>query len=59
MTLATMYPFLFLYFFVFSVNAQVEHVISHVILSLTDDLGSTSVDDFILKVHGYSEYFLK
>ena len=46
--------------FVFpTVNSSVQHVISHVLLSLTEDLGSVSTDDYILKVYGLTEYLSK
>ena len=41
------------------VNTVVGHVISHVLLSLADDLGSSSIDNYLLKVYGLSEYLTK
>ena len=44
---------------VITVNSQVEHVISHVLLSEADPQNSVSADDYILKVYGLEEYLDK
>ncbi|CAH1786121.1 unnamed protein product [Owenia fusiformis] len=44
--------------FTCDVHSAVEHVISNVLYTLCDDLGQLTTDDFILKVHGRSEYLL-
>lgn len=41
------------------VNTVVEHIITHVVVMLNDNLGGASADDFLLKVHGLSEYLIK
>ena len=42
------------------VQAQVQHIISHVLFTISEEnMGSVSTDDYILKVHGLSEYMVK
>lgn len=38
---------------------MVEHIITHVLVMLNDDLGGSSADDYLLKVFGFSEYLIK
>lgn len=42
----------------FSVKTSVEHVISHVVCSLCDDMRDVNFDNYVLKVHGLAEYLL-
>ena len=41
------------------VNALISEVIREVLVRLTDDLSSTSVDLYLLKVYSLSEYLIK
>ncbi|GFY57943.1 phosphatidylinositol 4-phosphate 3-kinase C2 domain-containing subunit alpha [Trichonephila inaurata madagascariensis] len=43
--------------FTCDVNTSVEHIISHTVCSIFDNASSLSMDNFVLKVHGLSEYF--
>jgi len=38
---------------------MIEHIITHVLVMLKDDLGGSSADDYLLKVFGFSEYLIK
>lgn len=43
--------------FTCDVNTSVEHIISHSVCSIFDETTSICMDNFVLKVHGLSEYF--
>lgn len=43
--------------FTCDVNTSVEHIISHSVCTIFDDTSSICMDNFVLKVHGLSEYF--
>ena len=45
--------------FVYTVEVTVQHAIAEVLLSITDDLHSTSAEDYMLKVFGRAEYLLR
>lgn len=45
--------------FTCDVSTTVEHIISHSVCSIFDDTSSICMDNFVLKVHGLSEYFSK
>lgn len=43
--------------FTCDVNTSVEHIISHTVCSIFDNATTLCMDNFVLKVHGLSEYF--
>ncbi|XP_023217148.1 phosphatidylinositol 4-phosphate 3-kinase C2 domain-containing subunit alpha-like [Centruroides sculpturatus] len=43
--------------FTCDVNTSVEHIISHAICTIFDNISNMNMDDFVLKIYGLSEYF--
>ena len=43
----------------FSVTDTIEDAIRFILSNIAYDIGSTSTDDYLMKVHGLSEYFEK
>ena len=40
-------------------EVTVDHMIVEVLLKLADSMATASTDDYLLKVHGRSEYLVK
>lgn len=43
--------------FTCDVNTSIEHIISHAICTIFDNISNMNMDDFVLKIYGLSEYF--
>ena len=43
----------------FVVDVAIDHVICELVIRLADSLESTTADDYLLKVHGKTEYLHK